>query len=444
MKGKLIHLLYKETPIAPLVIFRIIIGCVLLYGTVRTGMKGWIKELYVEPSIHFPFFESIAPLPELGMYLCFLLMAISAIGIIVGGFYRISTASYFLIFTYIELIDKTYYLNHYYLVSLLTFWLFFVPANRWYSLDAYRNPEIASSRCLNWHTLIFKLQISMVYFFAGIAKINPDWLLKAQPMATWLPSKYELPLLGKIMHFKEVAFLFSWMGCVYDVTIWIFLWMKKTRWLAYIAVIVFHVLTGILFPRIGMFPIIMMGATIIFFSPEWHQKIMQQLPLYSAFEGTTQKMHSQYSQNQVISIILAAYLIVQLYLPLRYVQYDGNLFWHEKGYRFSWRVMLMEKNGFTSIIVKDPLKNIQYEVNQDEYLTPFQQQQMKSQPDMILQFVKHIGGEFTDKNGYAPNVFVDSRMSLNGRRSQEFTNKTIDIYSLQNPMEYNWVTEFKE
>ena len=104
----------------------------------------------------------------------------------------------------------------------------------------------------------------------------------------------------------------------------------------------------------------------------------------------------------------------------------------------------MEKNGYTSIIIKDPKKNRQSEINQDEYLTPFQQQQMKSQPDMILQFVEHIGGEFTDKNGYAPNVFVESRMSLNGRRSQEFTDKTIDIYSLQNPKEYNWITEFKE
>jgi hypothetical protein len=104
----------------------------------------------------------------------------------------------------------------------------------------------------------------------------------------------------------------------------------------------------------------------------------------------------------------------------------------------------MEKNGYTSIIIKDPKNNLQYEINQDEYLTPFQQQQMKSQPDMILQFVEHIGDEFTEKNGYAPNIFIDSRMSLNGRRSQEFTDKSIDIYSLQNPMEYNWITEFKE
>lgn len=444
MKDKITQLIFKEASIAPLVIFRIVIGCVLLYGTIRTGYNGWIKTLYVDPTFHFPFIQGISPLSEIGMYTCFLILAISAIGIIIGGFYRISTASYFLIFTYIELIDKTYYLNHYYLVSLLTFWLLFVPANRWYSIDAYRNPEIASRRCLNWHTLIFKLQISMVYFFAGIAKINPDWLLKAQPMATWLPGKYELPLLGKILHLKEVAFLFSWMGCIYDVTIWIFLWIRKTRWLAYVAVIVFHVLTGILFPRIGMFPIIMISATTIFFADEWHEKIMRRLPFYSKFEGNDFKKELTYSNNRVIEVFFVTYLMLQLYLPLRYLHNDGNLFWHEKGYRFSWRVMLMEKNGYTSIIIKDPKNNLQYEINQDEYLTPFQQQQMKSQPDMILQFVEHIGDEFTEKNGYAPNIFVDSRMSLNGRRSQEFTDKSIDIYSLQNPMEYNWITEFKE
>lgn len=136
--------------------------------------------------------------------------------------------------------------------------------------------------------------------------------------------------------------------------------------------------------------------------------------------------------------------MLQMYLPFRYLQYPGNLFWHERGYRFSWRVMLMEKNGFTSIILKDPVKNIQKEIDQNEYLTAFQQQQMRSQPDMILQFAKHIGDEFKDENGYAPEIYVKSRLSLNGRRSQPFTNDTINIYSLENPENSNWIIPLKQ
>ena len=272
------NFLFKPISIAPLVVLRIVFGGLLLFSTIRTAQQGWIYELYIEPSYHFGFFSWLNPLEGNGMYIVFLLLGFSALGILSGLFYRFNTVLFFLLFTYVELLDKTYYLNHYYLVSLLTFWLIFVPAHRNYSIDAMLFPGIQSSTCANWHVLIFKVQLSTVYFFAGLAKVNPDWLFKAQPMATWLPGKYELPVLGKFMHYKAIAFLFSWAGCVYDLSIWIFLWIKRTRGIAYVFVLLFHFLTAILFPRIGMFPFIMITSTIVFFSSEWHQKILSRLP----------------------------------------------------------------------------------------------------------------------------------------------------------------------
>ena len=141
----------------------------------------------------------------------------------------------------------------------------------------------------------------------------------------------------------------------------------------------------------------------------------------------------------MVSGLLTAYVIIQLYLPLRYVQYPGNLFWHEQGYRFSWRVMLMEKNGYAAIIVRDPIKEVQKEVKQCDYLTAFQMQQMKSQPDMLFQFVKDIGNQFQKEHGYAPEIFVKSRHCLNGRRSQPFTNDSINVYALSSPTDTNWI-----
>ena len=35
-------------------------------------------------------------------------------------------------------------------------------------------------------------------------------------------------------------------------------------------------------------------------------------------------------------------MCIQLAFPFRYLLYPGNIFWTEEGYRFSWRVMLME------------------------------------------------------------------------------------------------------
>ena len=284
----------------------------------------------------------------------------------------------------------------------------------------------------------------MVYFFAGLAKVNQDWLLRAQPMATWLPGKYQLPIIGSLMHYKELAFLFSWTGCIYDLTIWVFLWIRKTRYMAYIAVLVFHILTGILFPRIGMFPYIMITSTIIFFSEKFHQRILQFIGGGLPEQETADSYKvNQHAQKSLIPSLLAFYLVIQLLLPMRYLLYGGNLFWHEQGYRFSWRVMLMEKNGYTSFIVRDPNKNEQKEVDPDIYLTPFQRQQLRSQPDMMIQFGKHVGDLFKEKNGYNPEVYVKSRISLNARRSQPFTDDTYDIYNSKNPMKDGWILKFE-
>lgn len=437
--------LYKRVSIAPLVIFRIALGFLLFYSNYRTFEEGWIEELYVYPTYHFSFFSWLTPLSGNGMYLVFWTLAVCSIFIAFGFLYRLSTALYFVLFVYVELLDKTYYLNHYYLVSLLVFWMIFVPAHHWYSVDAKLFPKIKSTTCNNWHILVFKIQLSIVYFFAGLAKVNSDWLLRAQPLATWLPGKYQLPWIGSLMNYKELAFLFSWFGCIYDLTIWIFLWIKKTRNLAYIAVLIFHILTGILFPRIGMFPYIMITSTLIFFSNYFHKKILRLIGGGLPEEKITNTTSTLPAWRQsLISKLLVGYLVVQLFLPIRYLMYGGNLFWHEQGYRFSWRVMLMEKNGYTSFIVRDPVENVQKEVDQDIYLTPFQKQQLRSQPDMMIQFGRFLGNEFKARHGYNPEVYVKSRISLNARRSQQFTDDTYDIYNNKNPMKDGWILTFED
>jgi len=443
--GQLQAWLFSSVSIAPLVVFRIVFGLLLLYGNYRTFEKGWIAELYIDPVYHFTFFPWLKPLGGDGMYIVFGLLVICSICIILGCLYRLSVLTYLILFTYVELLDKTYYLNHYYLVTLLVFWLLCVPAHHWFSIDTKLFPKIRSTTCYHWHILIFKIQLSAVYFFAGLAKVNPDWLFRAQPMATWLPGKYQLPLLGEIVHLKEIAFLFSWVGCVYDLTIWIFLWVKKTRGVAYLAVLVFHILTGILFPRIGMFPLIMITSTVIFFSSTFHERILgfiggrfpDQSPPRSNIAASPLR-------QSVISKLLVGYLLLQLFLPLRYLQFSGNLFWHEQGYRFSWRVMLMEKNGYTSFIVRDPVTKIQREADQDLYLTPFQKQQLRSQPDMMIQFGRFLGDRFKEQHGYAPEIYVKSRLSLNGRRSQVFTDEHYDVYQDKDPMRNGWIIPFKE
>jgi hypothetical protein len=124
--------------------------------------------------------------------------------------------------------------------------------------------------------IALEVQIGFVYFFGGIAKLKSDWLLKTQPLKIWLTSNSDLPIIGSLLEKTWIAYAFSWFACIFDLTIIFFLWNKKARPYAYLVAVVFHVLTSWFF-YIGMFPFIMMTCALIFFSNEWHYKILKRI-----------------------------------------------------------------------------------------------------------------------------------------------------------------------
>ena len=52
-------------------------------------------------------------------------------------------------------------------------------------------------------------------------------------------------------------------------------------------------------------------------------------------------------------MVVVLFFMLQLVIPFRYLFYPGELFWTEEGYRFSWRVMLMEKSGYAQFKIVD-------------------------------------------------------------------------------------------
>ena len=446
------HQLRQPVSIAPLAVFRVIFGFMMLLGVIRFAANGWIDQFYIQSKFTFPFlgFEWVKPLGETGMYALFVLMGLSAFMIMIGWYYRIFSVLFFLSFTYVELIDKTYYLNHYYFISIVSFLMLFLPAHRWFSVDAKRNPACASSTVPAWMIGAIRLQLGMVYVFAGIAKLETSWLIEAQPLRIWLPVHMDMPIIGPFLDEVWVAYFFSWFGCIYDLTIPFFLMWNKTRVPAYITVIVFHVLTRMLFP-IGMFPYIMILSTLIFFPANFHERII-------GFTGWTTSSLSRFRtpalRVKLISGIFLLHFIVQLILPFRYLAYPGNLFWTEEGFRFSWRVMLMEKGGTTLFTVGDPSFPGTIEIVNANYLSPFQEKQMSFQPDMILQFAHFLHDEFKDSTIVIrdkkftfrdPIVKANSFVSLNGKAAKRFVDPTVNLakepYNLKHR---NWVMPYED
>ncbi len=68
--------------------------------------------------------------------------------------------------------------------------------------------------------------------------------------------------------------------------------------------------------------------------------------------------------------------MIQLLFPWRYLLYPEELFWTEEGYRFSWRVMLMEKAGYAEFKVVDSKTGKRFYVDNSDFLSPFQEKQM--------------------------------------------------------------------
>lgn len=459
---------YREVPATSLAFYRILFGALMLFSTSRFLINGWVYDFYIAPKFHFSYLGfGWIPYPNATvLYFIFSMMLVACIGIILGFFYRISALTFFVLFTYVELLDKTTYLNHYYFVSLIALLMVFLPANRFFSLDAHYGFVPLQKTVPNWSISILKFQMGVVYVFAGIAKLEPDWLLHAQPLKYWLHTSHHWPLFGDLLKQDWVAYFFSWFGCLYDLLIVFFLLNAKTRNVAYVFVIIFHLTTWLLFP-IGVFPWVMMAGTTIFLSVNFHERALnflrlRWLRLRSATgdkdnaEIVTTNIGTNHSHGRstIINYLLAIYIAIQILVPFRYLLYPGDLFWTEQGFRFSWRVMLMEKTGYAEFYIVDPNTKAEWNVETENHLTRTQEKMMSTQPDMILQYAHHLHDIYQDTTLYLgdksftfkePEVYAEIYVTLNGRPSQLYVAKKHNLAVLENNLSHRfWLEDFKE
>jgi hypothetical protein len=447
MNSKLQKYLNTPTNSAPLVVFRLFFGIMMLASIIRFWANGWIEKLYIVPKFFFSYdgFSWIQPLGNF-TYVLFFICGLTALCIAFGFKYRLAIILFFLSFTYIELMDKSTYLNHYYFISVLSFFMIFLPANATFSLDAFINKK-RYVQIPKWTIDGIKLLLGIVYFYAGLTKLNSDWLFRAMPLKIWLPSKYDLPFLGETFMQQEwFHYAMSWSGMFYDLSIPFLLLYKRTRIFAFAVVVFFHVFTRVLFP-IGMFPFIMIISTLIFFDANFHQKIINAVQtIYSSVKIKTIVVKNytfSATTKRIIYPVLGVFLLFQILIPFRSLVYPGELFWTEEGYRFSWRVMLMEKAGYTNFKIVDLKKGTFFMVDNSDFLTAFQEKQMSHQPDFILEYAHFLGDHFAQQGHKNIGVFTESYVALNGRLSSVFIDPKVDLYQQKESFKHkDWIVPF--
>ncbi|MDE2688040.1 MAG: HTTM domain-containing protein [Chloroflexota bacterium] len=478
----------RPTSGASVAAFRVAFGVVALVAIGRLFANGWIDDLYIEPVHRFayPGFGWVMPLPGWGMYLHFAALGVLAMCIAAGYRYRLCVVLFFVGFTYSELIDRTIYLNHHYWMILAAFLMIFLPLGRVYSVDAWRNRSmqdavIRRDTVQAWVLWALRAQVGVVYVFAGIAKLNPDWLIHAQPLRIWLYQHGDMPIVGALPQELWVAYAMSWAGAAFDLTIVGWLLWHRTRLWAYITLVVFHLATWMLFPKLGIFPWLMIAGATVFLRPDWPLLLLRSMPLQwiplqwliyrVALRGedagisenpsadpsdgilaTAQANANGQECRQVrlswaaraTIVVLAIFAVAQVALPLRHFAYPGNVRWTEAGYLFAWRVMLTEKTGLVHYHVRDLDGGKAWLITPDDYLTPLQVERMAFQPDLILQTAHFIADDFAMRgyNGVAVNA--EAFVAWNGRPHGRLINPEADLASVKSgSMPNKWILPYE-
>ena len=176
--------------------------------------------------------------------------------------------------------------------------------------------------------------------------------------------------------------------------------------------------------QIGVFPLVMMSIVTIYFSDEWHQKFIR---FFVRLKDTKILPQPSTIKTNALNYLLVVYIVFQLLFPWRYLIYPGDLFWTEEGYRFSWRVMLMEKAGTATFYVKDTKTGREGIVRNADFLNAHQEKQMAMQPDMILQFAHFLGKHYAAIGVHQPEVRAEVYVTLNARPSRLLIDPNRDL-----------------
>jgi len=431
--------LFKHIDNSALIVFRIIFGLLLFLESVGAIFTGWVNRTLIEPKFTFTFigFEWLQPLPGYGMYIYYVIMGLLGIFVMIGYKYRYSMLAFTLMWAATYFMQKSSYNNHYYLLMLLSAIMVFQPAHKYLSVDAKNDPSIKSISMPQWSKYVFVLQLFIVYTYASIAKLYPDWL-DTTVLELMMKGKQHFIIVGELLQQKWLHYILAYGGILFDGLVVPLLLWKPTRKMAFVASIIFHLFNSFIF-HVGIFPYLSLAFSLFFFEPKTIQQLfLKKKPFYKKSEVIIPKYYKPYI------FIFGLYFIVQFTLPLRHHFFQDHVLWTEEGHRLSWRMMLRSKTGYTSYKVIDLDTGKQIPLNLNHFLTKKQRRSASTKPDVIWQFAQYLK-QYFNKQGRHVAVYVNCRVSINGRPPRQLIAPNVDLAKVQwNAFEHSsWILPSK-
>jgi len=419
--------LFRPIDNAPLILFRIFFGFLFACETFGAIATGWVRTNFILPEFTFSHIgmEWLQPLPGYGMYFYFGVMGVLSLLVMLGYKYRYSLGLLTVLWAGTYFMQKTTYNNHYYLLMLVGFILFFLPADSYASLDVKQNPEKKLLTMPVWCSWVMILQMAIVYFFATVAKFYPDWLdgTYTKILFTGVRGHQWIhPLFSK----PEFHVFIAYAGIAFDGLIIPMLLWRRTRNLAVIASLIFHLFNSF-FLEIGVFPYFALSFAVFFYPPETIRALFFKHKPIAASESKT------INGKNLLYWLFVPYFVVQLLLPIRHWFIEGDVLWTEEGHRLSWRMMLRERIGNVSFKVIDKKTNEMLLYPLLEHITKKQYDGLSSKPDMIWQMAQRIKAYYL-LQGRDVAVYVNCKASVNRKPMKTLIDSETDLASV--PWDY--------
>ncbi|MGY8916274.1 MAG: HTTM domain-containing protein, partial [Flavobacteriales bacterium] len=399
--------LYKQVDNSALVIFRVFFGFLITleaWGAIATG---GIRTTLLEGDFTFNFIglDFLQPLPGDGMLYYYGVMGLFGVFIMLGFKYRISIISYLIMWSAVYLMQKSSYNNHYYLLMLLLGIMACLPAHRYFSIDAYHKPQIKKISMPRWVYIVIIAQLWIVYTYASVAKLYPDWL-DASMAKQLMHSKSDYWLIGGFLQNNWVHWCIAYFGILFDFLIIPALLWKPTRKIAFVISIFFHLFNSFVF-QIGIFPYLSLAFILFFFPAETIKRIF--LPKKEFY---TQGEIIRPKNYKPILALFGVYFLFQVALPLRHWIIEDDVLWTEEGHRLSWRMMLRSKGGRISFKVIDKATGFELPFSYRKMLSRKQQRAVGTKPDVIWQFCQRVKNDFAAQ-GKDVVIYVDCKIRVN-------------------------------
>ncbi len=405
----------------------------MLVDLIRYWIAGWIDGHFVDPAFLFKYhwLEWVQPLPRVGMYVAVAVMMVASVGVALGAAYRLAAVVLLVGHAYLYALAATHYLNHAYLLGLIALLMVCVPAADGLSIDAWRRPKARRGWVPMWTRWVLLAQLLIVYTFGGIAKLNADWLAGV-PVAGWLQgaAKRVPEWMGTWLDTEVAVGLMVQGGLWFDLLVAPALLWRRTRVLAVMASLAFHLTNAYLFD-IGVFPWFMLLATTLFFDPSWPRRLPWIGRTLDGWLGPVPVQAPVPAGHRKTKALLLGWLVFQLAMPLRHHLYPGNVAWTEQGHYYAWRMKLRSKSGSARFVLRAPSTGQSWVVDPADELTPWQTRKMVAKPDLVLQYAHHLAARWEREQGVAVEVRAQVNVSLNGRQRRPLVDPEVNLAAVE-------------